>query len=76
MSLAGDPLGSRTVSIRRDGASWLTRTTNATTGAYSAQASRSTAGSHTFLASFGDEGTAALTGSTSSQVTVTWSTTC
>ena len=74
--LSGDPLGSRVVSVRRDGASWVTRTTNATTAAYSAQASRSTAGSHVFVASFADEGTAALTGTTSAQVTVTWSSTC
>jgi len=71
--LSGDPLGSRTVTIKRDGAVWVTRTTGGTTGTYSATASFSTAGSRAYVTSFPNEGDEALTGDTSPTVTVTWS---
>lgn len=71
--LSGDPLGSRTVTIKRDGAVWVTRTTGSTTGNYSATASFSTAGSRAYVTSFPSEGYEALTGDTSPTVTATWS---
>lgn len=74
--LSGSPLGSRTVAIIRDGATWVSRTTGSTSGTYSATASFSTAGSHTFVSSFANERVESLTGDTSSAITVTWSRSC
>jgi hypothetical protein len=74
--LSGDPLGSRTVTIKRDGVTWVTRTTGSTSGTYSATASFSTAGSRSYVTSFPNERSGALTGDTSPTVTVTWSTAC
>ncbi len=74
--LSGDPLGSRVVTIKRDGVTWATRTTGSPTGAYSASAGFSTAGSRGYVSSFPNEGTDALTGDTSPTVVVTWSAAC
>jgi hypothetical protein len=74
--LSGDVLGSRVVTIKRDGATWVTRITGSSSGAYSATGSFTTAGSRVYVTSFPNEGSEALTGDSSPNVTVTWSGAC
>jgi hypothetical protein len=74
--LSGDVLGSRVVTIKRDGATWVTRITGSSSGAYSATGRFTTAGSRVYVTSFPNEGSEALTGDSSPNVTVTWSGAC
>lgn len=72
-ALAAEPLGSRTVSIKRDDVAYASRTTGTSSGTYSLTATRPSSGSDTFVSSFANEGAEAVTGDSSSAVTVTWS---
>jgi hypothetical protein len=69
--LSGDPLGSRMISIRRDGAIVAQPMTGATSGNYTATVSAGGVTTDAVVSSFANEGTEALTGDTSPTVTVT-----
>lgn len=69
--MSGDPLGARLVTIKRDGFVAAQPLTNSTTGTFSVAISAGGSPSDTLVASFANEGTEALTGDTSSTVTIT-----
>lgn len=69
--LSGDPLGARQVTIKRDGVTVATPTTNSTTGNFAVTISAGSAPSDVLVASFANEGSEALTGDSSPSVTLT-----
>ena len=69
--MSGDPLGSRVITIKRDGFVAAQPLTNSTTGTFSVAITAGGSPSDALVASFANEGTEALTGDTSSTVTIT-----
>jgi hypothetical protein len=72
-ALQAETLAGRTVSVRRDGVAYATRTTSDPNGTYSLTAGRASSGTDSFVSTNANEGAEAVTGDASAVVSVTWS---